>query len=192
MQGSEILSMLMDGEKIKEQDLESLWNHRSSSHQSQWQRYHLVRDVLRGDGCSHLPLDFANQVAAVLKYEQSPLVQLMSSRPAKRRTIWQRWCTLLLSPIGRLGEITMACAFAFLLILGVNWYRDTVTLESHQSLSINPLPLGGVITSVGYQSDNSGVSNQQQARLRLLDDKLQNYQRQKWYPAEDSALISER
>ncbi|MCE1736726.1 anti-sigma-E factor RseA, partial [Enterobacter hormaechei] len=63
----EKLSALMDGEALDSEVVHLVSE--DAVMQKQWERYHLVRDVLRGDVGDVLHLDIASQVALALEKE---------------------------------------------------------------------------------------------------------------------------
>lgn len=61
---NEKLSALMDGESFDSELFNDL--SRDVKLQQSWQRYHLIRDVMRGDAGEDLHLDIADRVAAAI------------------------------------------------------------------------------------------------------------------------------
>lgn len=85
---NEKLSALMDGEPFDSELFNDL--SRDVKLQQSWQRYHLIRDVIRGDAGEVLHLDIADRVAAAIAEEPVRIAPqtVKESQPAPET--WQK------------------------------------------------------------------------------------------------------
>ncbi|SLM62073.1 MULTISPECIES: anti-sigma-E factor RseA [Dickeya] len=188
----EKLSAFMDGEAVDQGVLGSLL--KDEKLQQEWQRYHLVRDVLRGDVNEPLmQVDIAARVAAAL--EQEPVhfnpQAVTESQPHPRS--WQAlpfWSAI--RPLaGQLAQIGIAACVSLAVIVGVQHYQqnnavsDSGVAENAPVLSTLPvMGMGGSASpvSLSVPAENSVAhagQRQMQAQHERINALLQDYELQR-------------
>ncbi|PCJ49538.1 MAG: hypothetical protein COA74_05110 [Gammaproteobacteria bacterium] len=71
-QKRQLVATIMDSDNISEQDVDQLIN--DSETRSIWSRFHLVRDIIKGEVPKNLDLDFDQKVSSVILEEPTLLV----------------------------------------------------------------------------------------------------------------------
>lgn len=197
---NEKLSALMDGESFDSELFNDL--SRDVKLQQSWQRYHLIRDVMRGDAGEVLHLDIADPVAAAIAEEPVRIAPqaVTESQPAPdtwhRSPFWRK-AQPLTSRVARLGiashltQIGVAACVSLAVIVGVQHYNIQQSVVQDSSPPENPvfntLPMMGqaLPVSLGVPSANgAGVDNgsqqmQVQERRRCINAILQDYELQR-------------
>ncbi|ATO34217.1 Anti-sigma-E factor RseA [Dickeya dianthicola] len=185
----EKLSALMDGEAVDNALLGAL--SKDDKLQQSWQRYHLVRDTLRGDVSETLMnIDIAARVAAAL--EQEPVQfnpqAVPESQPHPRT--WQMlpfWRKV--RPLAsHLTQIGMAACVSLAVIVGVQHYQQNNVMsdsvaETAPALSTLPV-MGGSASpvSLSVPAENSVAhtgQRQMQAQHERINALLQDYELQR-------------
>jgi len=173
----ELLSSFMDGEL--DHRAASFFARRLSQDdalQSDWARWHMVRDAMRDGDSAVADVDFAARVHSALEAETSPTT--VSAKP--------QWGQRMLKPI---ASAAIAATVAMTAIIGVNQYRgnDTVptgvetvplaanNLDAQSQVTVNSSP--SVNLPVVPVSLENGPSRQQDplARARLEAYLLRHY-----------------
>ncbi|KAA8995519.1 anti-sigma-E factor RseA [Affinibrenneria salicis] len=186
----EKLSALMDGETVDSELLNTLSS--DDDLQQSWQRYHLIRDTLRGDiGNTVVHLDIAAQVAAAIEKEPVRLVPLAvpESQPApaswSKLPFWNKvrpWAS-------QITQIGVAACVSMAVIVGVQNYNhpggnnNAPDGQSELAPVFNSLPVMGSASpvSLGVPSDNLSHSGRQQvqAQRERINAILQDYELQR-------------
>ncbi|ADM99582.1 anti-sigma-E factor RseA [Dickeya dadantii] len=185
----EKLSALMDGEAVDSALLGAL--SKDDKLQQSWQRYHLVRDTLRGDVSETLMnIDIAARVAAAL--EQEPVQfnpkAVPESQPHPRT--WQAlpfWHKV--RPLAsHLTQIGVAACVSLAVIVGVQHYQQNNAMsdsvaETAPALSTLPV-MGGSASpvSLSVPAENSVAhtgQRQMQAQHERINALLQDYELQR-------------
>ncbi|NKI75902.1 anti-sigma-E factor RseA [Dickeya sp. CFBP 2040] len=186
----EKLSALMDGEAVDSALLGAL--SKDDKLQQHWQRYHLVRDTLRGDVSETLMhVDIAARVAVAI--EQEPVqfkAQVVTESQPHPRT-WQAlsfWHNV--RPLAsHLTQIGVAACVSLAVIVGVQHYQqnsamgDNSVAESTPALSTLPV-MGGSASpvSLSVPAENSVAHSgqrQMQAQHERINALLQDYELQR-------------
>ncbi|WP_027711272.1 anti-sigma-E factor RseA [Dickeya chrysanthemi] len=185
----EELSALMDGEAVDNALLSTLSN--DDKLQQSWQRYHLVRDALRGDVSETLMhVDVAARVAAALEQEpvQFKAQSVLDSQPHPRS--WQAlpfWHKV--RPLAsHLTQIGVAACVSLAVIVGVQHYQQSNVVsdnmaEATPALSTLPV-MGGSASpvSLSVPAENSAAhtgQRQMQAQHERINALLQDYELQR-------------
>ncbi|ACT05935.1 anti sigma-E protein, RseA [Dickeya chrysanthemi Ech1591] len=185
----EELSALMDGEAVDNALLSTL--SKDDKLQQRWQRYHLVRDALRGDVSETLMhVDVAARVAAALEQEpvQFKAQSVLESQPHPRS--WQAlpfWHKV--RPLAsHLTQIGVAACVSLAVIVGVQHYQQSNVVsdnmaEATPALSTLPV-MGGSASpvSLSVPAENSAAhtgQRQMQAQHERINALLQDYELQR-------------
>ncbi|WP_017347814.1 anti-sigma-E factor RseA [Pantoea sp. A4] len=185
----EQLSALMDGETLDNELISTL--SRDVELQQQWQRYHLVRDTMRGDVGEVLHFDISARVAAAIELEPArsnvtPLLPEAQPEPSRweKMPFWRKarpWAA-------QLTQVGVAACVSLAVIVGVQQYNQhgsTPGTESSDSPVFNTLPMMGKASpvSLGVPSadvfDTSGTTQQVQEQRRRVNAMLQDYELQR-------------
>lgn len=182
----EQLSALMDGESLDTELLNALSNDKSL--QQNWESYHLIRDVLRGDSSDVLHFDISTNVMAAIAKEPAkyavPLIAESQPQPEQwqKMPFWHRvrpWAS-------HLTQAGLAACVSLAVIVGVQQYNGTPESDLQpESPVFNTLPMIGKASpvSLGVPSDASapGSSAQVQAQeqRRRINAMLQDYELQR-------------
>ncbi|MGM3162817.1 anti-sigma-E factor RseA [Dickeya undicola] len=185
----EKLSALMDGEAVDNALLGAL--SKDDKLQQSWQRYHLVRDTLRGDVSETLMnVDFAARVAAAL--EQEP-VQFNPQAVPESQPHPQTWQALSfwrkVRPLAsHLTQIGVAACVSLAVIVGVQHYQQNNAVSDNMAdtaPALSTLPvMGGSASpvSLSVPAENSVAhtgQRQMQAQHERINALLQDYELQR-------------
>jgi len=182
----EQLSALMDGESLDSELLNAL--SKDKSLQQNWESYHLIRDVLRGDSSDVLHFDISTNVMAAIANEPAryavPLITESQPRPEKwqKMPFWRRarpWAS-------HLTQAGLAACVSLAVIVGVQQYGGTPESELQPDSPVfNTLPMLGKASpvSLGVPSDasipGSSAQTQAQEQRRRINAMLQDYELQR-------------
>ncbi|AYA39435.1 anti-sigma-E factor RseA [Xenorhabdus nematophila] len=181
----EKLSALMDGEALDSEVVHLVSE--DTIMQKQWERYHLVRDVLRGDIGEVLHLDIANQVAQAIEKEPvhiKPEVVLESQPKPEtwsNMPFWEKirpWAS-------QITQVGMAACVSLAVIIGVQQYNgsDSVDADTQSDVpAFNTLPVMGSASPVGLappvddEAFGGDLSMQVRESNKRIDAMLQQYE----------------
>ena len=185
---NEKLSALMDGETFDNELLNDL--SRDDKLQQSWQRYHLIRDTLRGDIGETLHLDIASRVAAAIAQEPVRLVPdaVKESQPQPetwhKLPFWHRarpW-------VAHASQIGLAACVSLAVIVGVQHYnRPAGTNDAQPEAPVfNTLPMMGQASPVslgvpsgGAVADTGTQQQQVQEQRKRINAILQDFELQR-------------
>lgn len=184
---NEKLSALMDGESFDNELLNDL--SRDDKLQQSWQRYHLIRDTLRGDVGVTLHLDIADRVAAALAQEPVRLIPdvVKESQPLPetwhKLPFWHKarpWAA-------QITQIGLAACVSLAVIVGVQHYNRPVNGDSQPEAPVfNTLPMMGQaspvslgVPSTSVAADNGSQQQQVQEQRKRINAILQDFELQR-------------
>ncbi|OKP04014.1 anti-sigma-E factor RseA [Xenorhabdus eapokensis] len=181
----EKLSALMDGEALDSEVVHLVSE--DAVMQKKWERYHLVRDVLRGDVGDVLHLDIANQVALALEKEPIHInpAAVLESQPKPETwanmPFWHKMRTWK----SQITQIGVAACVSLTVIIGVQQYNSDSGVETDNQLeapAFNTLPVMGTASTVGLatpaEEETFGGDLNMQVREsnKRIDAMLQQYE----------------
>lgn len=180
----ENVSALMDGELLDDAILGHLVQDKSL--QQTWERYHLVRDVMRDDTGNTLHFDISVRVMAAIEKESmnnvAPLI--VESQPHSRQW-WQiPWWNKLYSGIEQLGQVAVAaCVALTIIIIAQHYYSHSGNPAGLETPAFNTLPIMGQANPVSLGVPSAGVSDSSQQKIqeqqRRVNALLQDYELQR-------------
>ena len=182
----EQLSALMDGESLDSELLNAL--SKDKSLQQNWESYHLIRDVMRGDSSDVLHFDISTNVMAAIAKEPAkhavPLITESQPKPEQwqKMPFWRRvrpWAS-------HLTQAGLAACVSLAVIVGVQQYNGTPEGDLlPDSPVLNTVPMIGQASpvSLGVPSDASAPGSsaqiQAQEQRRRINAMLQDYELQR-------------
>lgn len=196
MADKELLSALMDGDTVDnalitklEQDLES---------QEIWQNYHLISDVMRGEGPKTANWNIAESVSAALEAESAHIkepevntapVPLIESQPTPRQAKRH-----LPAWLGQLGQVGIAACVSMAVIFGVQQYgsNGNEVKPTDPFPVLQTVPLAGSVEPVSLTRDsvpatsNTLSESQKEQQRRRITSMLQDYELQLRLTAENA------
>ncbi|WP_340621053.1 anti-sigma-E factor RseA [Xenorhabdus siamensis] len=182
----EKLSALMDGEALDSEIVRLISE--DALMQKQWERYHLIRDTLRGDVGEVLHLDIASQVAQALEKEPVHITPAVVPESQPKPETWQKmpfWHKL--QPwVSQMTQVGIAACVSLAVIIGVQQYNSSGSGAETDIQSDNPvfntLPVMGSASPVGLsvpgENDAFGgdLSMQIRESNKRIDAMLQQYE----------------
>ncbi|MEA9392425.1 anti-sigma-E factor RseA [Acerihabitans sp. TG2] len=183
---NEKISALMDGESFDNELLNEL--SKDDRLQQSWQRYHLIRDTMRGDVGDVIHFDIASRVSAALAQEPARLTPqtVKESQPLPetwhKLPFWHKarpWAAQVM-------QIGLAACVSLAVIVGVQHYNQPNNIDSQpESPVFNTLPMMGQASpvSLGVPSASSAADNGSQQQLqeqrKRINAILQDYELQR-------------
>ncbi len=181
----EKLSALMDGEALDSEDVHLISE--DANMQKQWERYHLVRDVLRGDVGNVLHLDIANKVALALEKEPVHIhpAAVLVSQPKP-----ETWATLpfwnkIRTWKSQIAQVGVAACVTLSVVVGVQQYNGDNGVETENQFdapAFNTLPVMGATSTVGLatpaeeETFGSDLGMRVRESNKRIDAMLQQYE----------------
>ncbi|MEG2830679.1 MAG: anti-sigma-E factor RseA [Edwardsiella sp. (in: enterobacteria)] len=183
----EKLSALMDGELLDSELIGSL--SKEPELQQTWQRYHLIRDTLRGDVGETLQIDLTDRIAAALEDEPVRLVPNAIPESQPQPSAWQRmpFWNRVRPWVGQISQMGIAAGVSLAVLLGVQHYNKPLEgVSEPESPVFNTLPLGGQASPVsfGVPSEGNNAQQQLQQQRKRINAILQDYELQRRLHAE--------
>ncbi|MEW5288340.1 anti-sigma-E factor RseA [Erwinia papayae] len=181
----EQLSALMDGETLDNEVLSAL--SKDVVLQQNWESYHLIRDMLRGDIGQVIHFDISARVAAAIENEPLNKTTRLIPEPQptpqrySRMPFWQKmrpWAA-------QITQVGVAACVSLAVIVGVQHYNQPQNGQSQSDSPVfNTLPMMGQASpvSLGVPSDsaiNSNAPQQVQEQRRRVNAMLQDYELQR-------------
>ncbi|OCG35045.1 hypothetical protein A9G28_05080 [Gilliamella sp. Fer1-1] len=175
----EQLSLLMDGEFDNDHIVDAISY--DESLQSCWQRYHLVRNTMRGElHSSLLTLDVSKQVAKVIMAED--LYNQPTNQPSVEATAPPKSENLMWIHVkdffAKASQVGLAACVTLGIIVGVQYHQGQAD-SVNASPILNTVPVGVNLAPVGgthQQNDQQLLEKRQYDKIRLL---VQDYELQK-------------
>ncbi|MBC8952521.1 anti-sigma-E factor RseA [Xenorhabdus sp. PB62.4] len=181
----EKLSALMDGEALDSEVVHLVSE--DAAMQQQWERYHLVRDVMRGDVGDVLHLDIASQVALALEKEPVQInpAAVLESQPEPetwgRMPFWRKirpWAS-------QITQVGIAACVSLTVVIGVQQYNSSSSVDADiqsDTPVFNTLPVMGSASPVGLatpvddEAFGGDLSMQVRESNKRIDAMLQQYE----------------
>lgn len=173
---TEQISALVDNEVLGKQELEDLLG--QPEQDEQWQRYHLIGDVMRGEHKPGCDFDIAAKVATALESEEKHnLVHLHTQFKTEGPKLTSDDAIAKKSNVinffSRIGHYGIAASVAVAAIFGVSQYSSSgnEAYQNHQVL--DTAPFSGVVSPVSLQVKPVNVEpkNVQQSEQDILEQK---------------------
>ncbi|MDX7989133.1 anti-sigma-E factor RseA [Xenorhabdus sp. 12] len=191
----EKLSALMDGEALDNEVIHSVSE--NADMQKQWERYHLVRDVMRGDVGKVLHLDIASQVALALEKEPIHInpAAVLESQPKPETWAKLPFWSKIRPWASQISQVGMAACVSLAVIIGVQQYNSgdngTETDTQFDTPVFNTLPVIGAASPVGLTApDDDAFGGDLNMRVResnkRIDAMLQQYELDRRIHAENN------
>lgn len=183
------LSAFMDGESVDNEVINAI--SKDKTLQDTWSRYHLVRDILRGDTSKVIHMDIAQRVSEAIQDEPLPFIKEDQPHPESwyKLPFWkslQPW-------FGHIAQAGVAAAVSIAVIIGVqstNQETDTPQPTISAFNRFDNFPINTMASPVSYetqadiQSSADILGYNQRKRITLLQD----YELQRRIYAEPSNL----
>lgn len=163
----EKLSAFMDGEVLDKELMGTIA--RDDSMKETWQRYHLIRDTMRGDVGEVVHFDIASRVALALENEPVRISpeQQREQQPAPSQWRQHSFLQTLRPWASQLTQIGVAACVSLAVIVGVQQYNGKNGSEDFQVdtpvFNTQPIMGSGAPVSLNFQNDTLGKD--QQTRL---------------------------
>ncbi|OTA14750.1 anti-sigma factor MucA [Xenorhabdus vietnamensis] len=182
----EKLSALMDGEALDSEVVHLVSE--DAIMQKQWERYHLVRDVLRGDVGNVLHLDIASQVALALEKEPVHInpVAVLESQPKPETWSAMPFWNKIRTWKSQITQVGVAACVSLSVIVGVQHYNNdnsgSEIDNQFETPAFNTLPVMGTTSTVGLATpaEEETFGNELSMRVResnkRIDAMLQQYE----------------
>ncbi|MBD2811785.1 anti-sigma-E factor RseA [Xenorhabdus sp. Vera] len=181
----EKLSALMDGEALDSEVVHLVSE--DATMQKQWERYHLVRDVLRGDVGEVLHLDIASQVARAIENEPVHIKPEVVLEPQPKPEIWEKmpfWGKI--RPwASQITQVGIAACVSLAVIIGVQQYNGGNSVDADTQSDVpafNTLPVMGSASPVGLaapvdeEAFGGDLGMQVRESNKRIDAMLQQYE----------------
>ncbi|MDC9594577.1 anti-sigma-E factor RseA [Xenorhabdus sp. IM139775] len=186
----EKLSALMDGEALDSEVVHLISE--DAVMQKQWERYHLVRDVLRGDVGDVLHLDIASQVALALEKEPvhiNPVhtnpAAVLESQPKPETWANMPFWGKIRTWKSQIAQIGVAACVSLAVIVGVQQHNRDSSVETDNQFeapAFNTLPVMGTASTVGLMAPaeeetfGGDLSTKVRESNKRIDAMLQQYE----------------
>ncbi|PHM46280.1 alkaline metalloproteinase precursor [Xenorhabdus mauleonii] len=181
----EKLSALMDGEALDNEVIHLVSE--NADMQKQWERYHLVRDIMRGEIGKVVHLDIASQVALALEKEPIHInpAAVLESQPKPETWAKLPFWAKIRPWASQISQVGMAACVSLAVIIGVQQYNSdngTETDTQFDTPVFNTLPVMGSASPVGLAApvDDDAFGGDLNMRVResnkRIDAMLQQYE----------------
>ncbi|MGV6988235.1 sigma-E factor negative regulatory protein [Testudinibacter sp. P80/BLE/0925] len=173
----ELLSAYLDGEYQNDHLLDTLCQ--DEELQQAWNRYHLVRSVVRQETSVFLDADFTAKMASLIEAEPTLQAALQPVSPQAAALPLMQKLKNWLSPFTQVAVAASVCLVA---VFGVQSYLQS---ESGVVIAENPvlqtLPFTDSIQQVSYNAPSQEVPTQAQMeqQSKRINMMLQNYELQR-------------
>lgn len=137
----ERISALMDNEQQFDSSVRAALN--DPEHRDTWERYHLIRDVLKNDLPDQFELDLSAKIAAAI--EQEPTI--LAPKRNRVMQVIKHHPSRILHWVGQYG---IAASVAVAVLIGVQHYQsnDMNPADMNHYSALNTVPVGGSATPV--------------------------------------------
>ncbi|MDC9612353.1 anti-sigma-E factor RseA [Xenorhabdus khoisanae] len=181
----EKLSALMDGEALDSEVVHLVSE--DAAMQKQWERYHLVRDVMRGDVGDVLHLDIASQVALALEKEPVQInpAAVLESQPEPKTWVRMPFWGKIRPWASQITQVGIAACVSLTVIIGVQQYNSSSSVDTDiqsDTPVFNTLPVMGSASPVGLatpvddEAFGGDLSMQVRESNKRIDAMLQQYE----------------
>lgn len=138
--------------------------------QEQWQRYHLIGDVMRGEGSPVFGVDLSARIAEAIELE--PVV--VSPHFANRNNVANSRVMVpgtsrIVHFVRNAGQYAIAASVAVAAIFGVQQYQLVMATNTAPVSVLNTIPISGSVAPVSLQSQSMTHEMQSQ---ELTDEQL--------------------
>ncbi len=164
------VSTLMDGEEISRSTLQNI--SRDPKLERCWQRFHLIRDVMRNESDFILDEEFTKRVATALEDEVSPI---LTSQPSPQTVSFVRKFKPIVMPLLQFGIAAGVCLIA---VFGVQ--RLTENPVEKDIPVLQTLPFNNQVQEVAYKVPEFVVTPKQvEEKNKQIDEIIQGYELQR-------------
>lgn len=158
------ISAFIDGNELSDQMLKELAG--SNELKQDFERYHLIGDVIRDELPQVLSIDFAAKVAAAIELEPTVMAPQSTVKTTVKTKLKQKKAEVI-PFFGKLGQYGIAASVAAALVIGVQ--QLNIDESSNSSMPVlQTIPVGGFVSPVSLQANTSHElqqRNEQQQRL---------------------------
>lgn len=184
-----LLSAYLDGEYQNDHLLDTLCQ--DEELQQVWNRYHLIRTVVRQETSVLLGSDFTAKIAGLIEAEPHlDCARLLSDVPAQK-TSWMQKVRGWFSP---LTQVVVAASVCLVAVLSVQSYvQSDHGVPVAQNTVLQTLPFTDNIQQVSYNGASQNAPTQEQLdqqskRIRMM---LQNYELQRRANTQPLNIVTE-
>ncbi|MCG3462388.1 anti-sigma-E factor RseA [Xenorhabdus bovienii] len=184
----EKLSALMDGEALDSEVVRLIAE--DTVMQKQWERYHLIRDTLRGDVGDVgdvLHLDIASRVALALEKEPIHINPAAIPESQPKPETWQKmpFWNKIRPWASQMTQVGIAACVSLAVIIGVQQYNSDGSVDADTQSDtpvFNTLPVMGSASPVGLAAPvddealGSDLNMQVRESNKRIDAMLQQYE----------------
>jgi sigma-E factor negative regulatory protein RseA len=157
----ETVSMLVDNYQATPERLDKILHDEELS--TQWENYHIIGDVIRGETPNTIQLDLSDKIAAAIA-EEPTILSPKSAKHSPKVSLKPRGTVVnLFKP---LGQVAIAASAAWLMILGVQQANVADADTAMPQQVIQTIPLGGIAEPVSLNiAEQPSQRAQQQAYI---------------------------
>lgn len=159
------VSEFIDGLPLSDQMLIELAN--SNELKQDFERYHLIGDVMRDEIPQTLDLDFATKVAAAIESEPTilaPKAKVTDKLKGKQAEV--------IPLFGKLTQYGIAASVAAALVIGVQ-QLDLKDNQDSNAPVLQTIPMGGFVSPVSLQANTNQELQQRNEQKQLLEQRRQ-------------------
>lgn len=173
---NEQLSALIDNEVVDKPLVDELIT--DEMQQTKFARYHLIGDVMRGEVADPLiNIDISEKVMAAIK-EQAPLAEVTRLDTSVNKTQSSKNSNIV-SFMQRFGQYAIAASVAGVVVITTLMTSPSVVENNDTGLEVlNTVPLGGAVTPVSLQANNSKSKQTIKEHNERLEALLKDHQLQ--------------
>lgn len=168
----ENLSALVDGESVDQETIKSVLTNKDA--QAKWQRYHLMKEGLRGELPTQLNIDIAGQVAKAL--ESEPAI-VAPKQVAKKES--EPLLDNVISIFRQGGQFAVAASVAVAVILGyqqLNQPQDDPTFNAAPTLKVQGIQ--GGLSPVSLEQTRAAAKPDLAEQKRKMNALLMDHEQQ--------------
>ncbi|NQZ09177.1 MAG: anti-sigma factor [Algicola sp.] len=159
----EWLSALVDSHADLK-DLDQVIN--SDDNKDTWSRYHLMGDVMRGDGDS-IDVNLVNSIEAAIAQEPT-IITLAAHRSLRQRFVESPLVQKSSHYIGRSAQFAIAASVALVSVMGVQQYQESADDYSPLAVLQTTGPVNGNISPVSLTVNTNLAVDQREVQRDVL------------------------
>ena len=159
----EWLSALVDSHADLK-DLDQVIN--SDDNKDTWSRYHLMGDVMRGDGDS-IDVNLVNSLEAAIAQEPT-IITLAAHRSLRQRFVESPLVQKSSHYIGRSAQFAIAASVALVSVMGVQQYQESADDYSPLAVLQTTGPVNGNISPVSLTVNTNLAVDQREVQRDVL------------------------